>query len=698
MKRLVAFICAAAMLLGICSQASAAFEWTSDLTGEFAVYEDFASESVVQIKKAANWAKSGTRGPYYQNGIMYMMSEAGDGKDTNATRKITKISSGKAVLDFDICVTAGGAFNIYTCSAENVQSRIEGRIKDGKPYMYVQEWVVNSAGESGNSKTAFIDSMEYNTWYNVSVVYDLDSNTVDYYVDNQLKLSDTKIYNNNTLGNIASVIFSSTNSVTTNYSLRNLKIGSLTDKLAMHYDSYNTAPSGLDNVKDNLTLAATGKYGSAITWSSSNEEVISSDGTVDVSKASGGADGETVTLTASYSLNNATYQRAFAAKVYPVDEETVFHYDDFTADKTVSKTKSKNSSGIIEKVTVDGKSAMHIYAPKGSSGEVKVYKDSLTGVTKKTVAEIEFKTDANKANILFVQSGTKSLGRLMAENGKLVWKGSGVVTLTESLDESWHNVKAFFDTASNTVSIYFDNMLIWENLGFYQGNTGDITEVITLLNAAGEHVDSQSGNIWVDYVKVYSPKNQTVAELVASAIELPAEAKKDINLPTAGTWGAQIEWESYDEDYITADGAIASRPAVGESAYSAELEATVTYGMGTASRSAYVDVLPYEEIEYTYSITDENGNKVSALTGIEKVNLTLNMDVNTSGSKDMFISVAAYNGEGRLISIDTDNGTLSGRGNKLSGTVELTGLTDVSYVKCFIWENQTPYVVITPIQ
>ena len=696
MKRLLAFICAAAMLLAAVP-GSAAFEWNERLMGEFEVYESFDSESIVYIKNAPGWTKAGTRGPYYQNGVMHMETVAGDAKDTLAYRAFTAISAGKAVIDFDIRVNEGGYFNIFTQQTDKkLSSRMASTLVNGKPKLEMQAG--KDDGTVASVKNSLIDAMEYGTWYNISMVYDLDAQRVDYYVDSELKYSDARYFNNITLSDVAHLMFGATTnvSVTTRYDIKELKIGALSDLLALHYDSYNTAPGGLENVRDDLVLATSGKYGSEISWSSSDDAVISPDGRVDLTKAKGGADGQVVTLMASYSLNGQTYERSFAARVYAVDEEQVLLFDDFTEGETVSSVSNKNAEGVAEKTVADGKSVMHMSVPKGSTGNILLSGTMSAPAPYKAAAEIEFKTDAENVNLMFVQENAtgKSLGRLLMKNGKLLWNGSSAIIIDENPGSGWHNVKALFDTQKDTVCIYYDNMLVQNDAGFMSVASGN--EIIGYVSLFDTN-NNQCGNLYIDYVKLYVPKNQEISDLVAGSLSLPAQTAGDIKMPAEGSWGAQISWESYDEDYITADGTLVKRPEIGEDAYSAELEATVTYGMGTSYVSRFVEILPREEIEYTYTVTNSDGEPISSLEGVDRVNLTLNMNINTDAAVNMFICAATYDAAGRLVSADSSAELLSGKGNTMTNSVGIAG-TDAAYVKCYIWADFRPFVAIEPIR
>ncbi|MEU1511737.1 family 43 glycosylhydrolase [Streptomyces sp. NPDC005811] len=69
----------------------------------------------------------------------------------------------------------------------------------------------------------------------------------------------------------------------------------------------------LDDVRGNLTLPASGTYGTAVTWSSADPDVVSADGTVH--RPAHGAGATTVELTATVTKGDAKATRVFTAKV-----------------------------------------------------------------------------------------------------------------------------------------------------------------------------------------------------------------------------------------------------------------------------------------------------------------------------------------------------------------------------------------------
>ncbi|WP_088102162.1 LamG-like jellyroll fold domain-containing protein [Halalkalibacter urbisdiaboli] len=86
-----------------------------------------------------------------------------------------------------------------------------------------------------------------------------------------------------------------------------------------------------------------------------------------------------------------------------------------------------------------------------------------------------------------------------------------------------------------------------------------------------------------------------------------------LSLPTEGTRGAVISWETSDANVVTETGEI-SRPEAGDESVSATLTATVTKGDVTETKEFNITVLPYNEVgmsahfEFENDLVDQSGN------------------------------------------------------------------------------------------
>jgi len=103
------------------------------------------------------------------------------------------------------------------------------------------------------------------------------------------------------------------------------------DKVA--YDAEHVTVANLGAVRGNLTLPTSGRYGSAITWASSDPQVVSETG--EVTRPAYGRDVVDVTLTATAALGDESASRTYTAHVEPMPRHvptTSYMYAYFTGD------------------------------------------------------------------------------------------------------------------------------------------------------------------------------------------------------------------------------------------------------------------------------------------------------------------------------------------------------------------------------
>ncbi|MGC5167531.1 family 43 glycosylhydrolase [Luteimicrobium sp. DT211] len=118
---------------------------------------------------------------------------------------------------------------------------------------------------------------------------------------------------------------------TTTFTVTVLPEPAASDKVA--YDAEHLTVTNLDDVRGNLTLPAKGRYGSAITWTSSDEAVVAATG--EVTRPAYGRAAADVTLTATARLGEDSAARTYTAHVEPMPRKvptTNYMYAYFTGD------------------------------------------------------------------------------------------------------------------------------------------------------------------------------------------------------------------------------------------------------------------------------------------------------------------------------------------------------------------------------
>lgn len=532
-KKLISVLCGAVTAVSMAAPALAAFSWTSEITDSLTVYEDFASDTVAQIKNKENWSKSGPNSPSYQNGVLsFTAGASGESKDTSATRTFEEISATDnmryAVMDLDFKLNSNvTGMMIYVKGGSDV-TRLATTLSNGKVSLWTNAG--NDDGSAASSKHNIIDDVEISKWYTLSVVYDLTEKKADYYVDNKLVLEDKNYYNNNNESGLKSILFAAGKNSGVSYDIRSLKIGKISDKLATYYDScYSAINADLTHITADITLPTKTKYGSSVVWTSSNPDVLSSSGTVDLAKAD--PSGESVTLTAEYTLNDESYTCEYTATVYGATKEDWSIFEDFAADaptniknKVLSSGKGKwdksgtqspkYNGGVLYVSSVAGdakdtRATLTITEPVASDIAVVSFDFKLAagsyplvqtyGTDKKMISNIMSRVTDDVTELCLFDKDNKAC--LADENG------NEYVLMTNPDNNTSYTITMIYDFTNNTVDYYINDILKYLGVKLCDEATGD---EITNIAFGAQNKGATSVNIsnlriasFTDKVKIH---------------------------------------------------------------------------------------------------------------------------------------------------------------------------------------------------
>ncbi|BBF45278.1 putative glycosyl hydrolase of unknown function [Lachnospiraceae bacterium KM106-2] len=176
-------------------------------------------------------------------------------------------------------------------------------------------WVLTTVVLDGNKLSLYQDGKKVGTKETSVTLADLGKTKKNY-------LGYGQFGNDPTKGEFADVSIY-------NYAMSDAEVGALyqvDDKDKIEADTETLSIGDISGVTADLTLPQKGENGSTITWKSSNESVISTEGKVVRPEA--GKDSVTVTLTATLSLGTITKQKEFQVTVLPlVSEEEIVKKD-----------------------------------------------------------------------------------------------------------------------------------------------------------------------------------------------------------------------------------------------------------------------------------------------------------------------------------------------------------------------------------
>lgn len=344
-----------------------------------------------------------------------------------------------------------------------------------------------------------------------------------------------------------------------------------------------------------VTLPAIGQFGSEITWATSNESLISSDGTVSVAIADEDYSKEDskATLTATISADGESLTKTFEVRV--------------------------RRSGVIDAIadatiTSDGVSADDTsISVGGTAGRISLLRfdvqDTLAQIknSRKTVLKLYGSAEYANKNLTLVPVTNENI----CSNG------------FESL--SYSDVQNIINTANafNAYANFEDNSYVTFDVTEYMYSLTEGNAVFVLCTDDPQMImESLEGALGKEPKLIVSPIEYTdeyAAQTVADEIdfsdistETPELIRKNLTLPTSGRFGSTISWHSTNEAVVASDGTV-TRAAEDTSL---TLTAKVTVGEATVTKTFNINVRKAEtDLEYATSIAKTLAPDKNILTG-----------------------------------------------------------------------------------
>jgi len=322
-----------------------------------------------------------------------------------------------------------------------------------------------------------------------------------------------------------------------------------------------------ESVTSDVYLTEKGTYGSKIIWKSTNEAVISPDGTV--TRPSFEKGDQEVTLTAEFKNGSSVQTKTFiliVKKEAGTDEQSVAEDLDrltwkmIRAEnerqedvKTLLKllTKGSNGSGITwstsnkEVIGIDGK----VTRPGYLEGDQKV---TLTAVVSK--GEVTFK----KEFVLYVKAKIADINEQLAEE-------IGMLRIGYTNPDSVNSVTQNIQLISNG---FYDSKVVWtSHRSDIVSNTGEIQRPLkdTIVRLTARVTKDGFFHEKDFYITVKGtslvdlPKDELNANIVYAPGDSETSVKKNIFLTTKGDTGSLLSWTSSNPDIISNTGRV-SRP------------------------------------------------------------------------------------------------------------------------------------------
>ena len=295
-----------------------------------------------------------------------------------------------------------------------------------------------------------------------------------------------------------------------------------------------------------------------------------------------------------------------------------------------------------------------------------------------------YDVDANNNVLLLDRTGFKFYGY---KNSYISYGGFKAiphvwynVAFTLDLDNGTYELKIGDLTFSGIEAIANDDMEQLSAIGIYPNRTNDTV--------------AKGTSVWYvdDVVVKKGLSNANAVKLAKDELALPETVTGDITLPTAGLEETTISWTTSDADVITKGGVV----TYNSEDKTVKLTATITKGTATETKEFTVTVKGVKPYAIkAVNVLTPNGDMGKSLVGggkIQSVDIYKHYAIEDTAKA----YVALYNGDGKLYDIVTADIKSDAVGVKERATVtfneaitlpnDISGLT----MKVFVWNGIVP--------
>lgn len=553
--KILSLVLAAAMVLALVPAAYAASDDGFAGVEEILLQETFETE--VSYEEESNEVELG-RGNDVFNGWK-LTNTSGTSYTDSSTFKIVKESDNQVLAasksswtNSDGLVSMQKATNTVTTDSGLYRLSFKLKRDASNPGSLVLsfggvQWVMRFdngrlyAGAYSNSAGDSFYTFSADKWYNVEIIADFKNKKYSYYVDNNVIISTDNGLETTAVRSINQTVTPTTVTSLSIYAIRNglsgvagaqvyvddIVLTAVDEKRVCEIAAEKTALAS--SVTGNISLPTAGYGGTTISWSSSNEELVSSTG--DVTRPESG-DVVPVTLTATISLGAASAEYPFTVKVLPL---SVAFYEDFEGvDAPRSVTGYNGWSETLRRGYNDGTLCWkwEITKDTAANNAARVEKtQEITGLSKVNANQVEhnfdeisgktasvsfkFRSDSasNWLELVLKGNTTKYFvfrmnDRAITENGSHLNGGSAKYFANNDLSV-WHTARLDLDLQNGTYDLIVDGALIGENLG-YNASSGTVSKLTSLsgvgLSLAYDHWGDVGKGVDFDDISVTTGK------------------------------------------------------------------------------------------------------------------------------------------------------------------------------------------------
>ncbi|MDC8830025.1 LamG-like jellyroll fold domain-containing protein [Alteromonas gilva] len=431
-----------------------------------------------------------------------------------------------------------------------------------------------------------------------------------------------------------------------------------------------------------IDLPTQGALGATISWSSTNNSVIATNGTL-TRPAPGESDTE-VTLTATVELNGEIQQVSFTVAVKArsqFNRVALFQFEGDLSDSLntfgdgISTGSTLNEAGGNIQYT-SGESAQGLLLD-GATG-VRLPDALITNNTYTVSMWLNPSAVTQFTTAFFGAAANDNWISLVPwswDDNTMLWRGSTAwYDATAGLQiptNDWSHIA--FSIENGNVKLYVNGNLVFNDTGFGDVFTGNNALFSLGVNywdlpyqgmidelAIYDDALSQEEIVALDISRLSAAEMVTIAADNLSLGKLTA-LREDITLPGLGLFTAQITWTSSDESVISSSGEV-TRPAEGEPDATVTLTALISINgeqlerQFVATVSSLGPIQPIAEFNFDNSdLSDAQGNfAAGAITG-NRIDVAGGTEAYTFGARNVGIVLDGNTGVNLPANLITDN-------------------------------------------
>ncbi|WP_168119565.1 immunoglobulin-like domain-containing protein [Paenibacillus sp. HB172176] len=408
------------------------------------------------------------------------------------------------------------------------------------------------------------------------------------------------------------------------------------------------------SVTQEVELPTSGASGTTITWSSSNDAVVDTDGVV--TRPAYTESDASVTLTATISKGSESDTQLFTLTVIPQAQTDAEAVVDDKAALAIAYAQGDSASSVTQDVELPTSGASGTTITWSSSNDAVVdtdgvvtrpaYTESDASVTLTATISKGSESDTQLFTLTVIPQAQTDAEAVVDDKAALAIayaQGDSASSVTQDVELPTSGASGTTITWSSSNDAVVDTDGVVTRPAYTES---DESVTLTATISKGSESDTQTFTLMV------IPQAQTDAEAVvddkaALAIEYASgdsasSVTQDVELPTSGASGTTIKWSSSNDAVVDTDGTV-TRPAYTESDESVTLTATISKGSESDTQVFTLTVIMQAQTDAEAVADDKAALGIEYASGDSASSVTQNVELPTSGASGTTITWSSSN-------------------------------------------------------